>query len=459
VGDQGPADRVAGLPPPRLREDPALADELLARLPDGPWSRATSVTDLVDPRRSYWRQTRGAPPISPDRQAKMDAGRRAHRRIDLALPAEGAFEVRLRRGGVSARIDLLADVPVEVKTGDDAPPDDLVEGRPEYVDQVAMYCALLDRTDGRLIHVHPDASGRPTVRAVDVAFADPAVLRDELASRASGLRSALASADPAGLPACRWFARGCEFRAAGRCECNGAEPFPSTAFQDAVVGVVVRGDVEERWNRALAASSAPLADASFRRFRDLLYPRRTYFETTSPEEPPVPARPSPGETYPSEVYDSTVGALEGGPIGDVRRLAETDSLVEEEVAGWKGEPYVIRTSRAWSRARADAALERFPQYAIELGFRCAVTATTRARVVLAYERAENPRDRLQVLEYDFGDGVASYAQLYRDRAATLTAARARADPRELPPCALWMTTDCPYRARCGCPAESGRSQR
>ncbi len=52
------------------------------------------------------------------------------------------MEVRLRREGISCRIDLLSDVPVEIKTGTGSLPADLKVDRPEHVEQLAMYCAL-----------------------------------------------------------------------------------------------------------------------------------------------------------------------------------------------------------------------------------------------------------------------------------------------------------------------------
>ncbi len=450
---------AAALPPPTVREDASLAQELAARLPSGRWERAVPVTDLVDPRRAYFRHLKGPAPVEPARRAKMDAGRALHRAIDLALEKEGTFEVRLRRGGVSARIDLLADVPVEIKTGDQLPPDDLVETRPEYVDQLAMYCALVDRTDARLVYVHRPEDAAPAVRAVDVAFDEAKALRTELDRRAGELKTALNLRTPAALPRCRWFDRGCEFRSAGLCDCRGDELEASEPYTDHVVAQVVRGDVQERWEQALSARSEPVVPPPFHRYRDLVYPRRAYFESVEPVEAARVGRPTVGDHTPSEVYDGAVGALEGGAVGDVHRLAETGPTPEEEVAGWRGEPYIVRTSRAWSRVREADALARYPQYALELGFRCATTGTRRGRVLLAYERATAQDDRLQVLEYTFGEQADAYAREYRRRWELLDRALAESRPRTLAACAAWMVAECPYRARCGCAEDSVRSQR
>ncbi len=450
---------VEPLPRPSLREDRALAQELATRLPEGPWLRAVTVTDLLDPRRAFWRQLRGPAPITPERRARMDAGREFHRFIGRRLPGEGAFEVRVRRDGVAARIDLLADVPVEIKSSDEALPDDVVADRPEYVEQMALYCALLGRPSARLVHLRHGAEPVVDVRALDIAFGDPSTLRAELSARSGQLREAIDRKSPDRLPRCRWFRAGCEFRAAGICTCTGGEPPTTAAIAEQVVGVVARGDVEGRWQSALAepAPSAPVPVA--RRYRDLVYPRRAFFEITDPGWPREPARVRPADHPPSGVYDGAVGAVEGGPVGEVCRMFERRRSPEEELAGWKGEPFLLRTSRAWSRVPVEQLFERFPQYAVELGFRCAVAGTERGRLVLAYERAATPADRLQVVEYSFGPGLGPYARLYEARTELLAQAVVERSPAGLAACPGWMTTDCPYRDRCGCPAESGLSQR
>lgn len=388
----------------------------------------------------------------------MEAGRNLHRGIDLALPDEGAFEVRLRRAGISARIDLLSDVPVEIKTGDEPPPDDLAGERPEYVEQIALYCALLARDRARLVHVQGPADGPPVVRAFDLGYHDPAVLSEELERRAASLRAALGSQNASSLPRCRWHALGCEYRAAGLCDCRGDEELPSSVLVDQAQRPTPRDDISDRWARALRKVDLAAPTPGMRRYRDLVYPRRAYFDAVAPAEPPAP-RVALTDYPPSDVYDSAVGALEGGPVGEVHRLPEFGWTPEEEVAGWRGEPYIVRTSRAWSRLRADEAVTRFPQYALELGFRCAATGTRRGHLVVAYERAERLHDRLQVLEYSFGSDLASYASLLGERRRTFERALSSSDPSELAVCADWMVPNCPYRASCGCGEGAPRSQR
>ncbi|MGA8543029.1 MAG: hypothetical protein WB947_05785, partial [Thermoplasmata archaeon] len=168
-----------------ISEDAELARELILRLPPAGTARPVSVTDLVAPRRAYWRAVH---PVRFDeaRQLRVDLGRALHRRLGVALSAEGTLEVRVRRNGVVGRIDLLSDVPVEVKTSASAVGgDELVEARPDQVEQLVMYCALADRPVGRLLTLVTTDGAPGPVRAADVTIRDLAAVGTEMQARAA----------------------------------------------------------------------------------------------------------------------------------------------------------------------------------------------------------------------------------------------------------------------------------
>jgi len=195
------------------------------------------------------------------------------------------------------------------------------------------------------------------------------------------------------------------------------------------------------------------------RFRDLIYPRRTWFERSVTPAPSLPPpSPAPPESATPDVYGRLVEAIESGPVGEVRRLLTLADEPGEEVVAFRDEPYLARTSRAWERVPAESLVDRSPQYALDLGFRCAVTGSFRGRVVTAYERAERDEDRIAVYECRF-ENLTPFSRLFRARAEGLEEALRRGTPESLPPCPGWMYEDCPYRAACGCGAEAGRSQR
>jgi hypothetical protein len=438
-----------------VRDDPDLTRELVDRFHRTGVRPSVSVSDLVAPRRAFWRRQAGPPPVSAERAAILSLGRDWHRTAGRLLAAEGRLEVRLRKEGISCRIDLLADVPVEIKTGATPVGGHVAEERPEHVEQLGMYCTLLGQDRGRLIHMTLSEGRCRAVRATDVSFGDAGRLEGAMRSREAALRAALDRGVGAALPRCRWFGRGCEFQEGRVCDCRGDEPLGSTEILDAVRGVADRPDIADRWCRALGAAPEPGPGPA--RFRDLLYLRRAYFERVRGSTGEGPAA---GGTPPrvGDLYHRLLEAVESGPVGEVRQLPSASDAPEEEVVGFRDAPFLLRTSRAGARLDPRTVATRVPQYGLELGFRCAATETSLGRVVVGYERAESDSDRLHVLEYRF-PSTAEFARLAHERARRLAEAIALGTPGALEPCPGWMVAGCPYREECGCDAGGSRSQR
>jgi hypothetical protein len=440
-----------------VREDVELARELLERLPPRTAFRAMSVTSLVSPRQAYWRAIGPPPPVDPERQLRLEVGRAFHRRLGVALSSEGALEVRVRRGGVVGRIDLLSDVPVEVKTSaSSVGAGQLPDARPEQVEQLAMYCALTDRGSGRLLTFVTENDAVGPVQAVDIRFGEPATLRLEMQCRAEALRRSWVEHRASGLPPCRWFGRGCEFQEASVCDCTGQEPVSTSRLLAEVQQITERVDVSDRIASRLRGIPRSPEPPTLERFRDLLYPRRTYFERTMPA--PVVPRPPSDPLEPPDLYGRITEAVESGPLGEVARLPSTLAEPEEEVGGFRGAPYLVRTSRRRDRATPTGLLDRNPQYALELGFRCVATGTASARLVLGQEYGEEGPGQLQAFEFHFAPSSV-FARMWRERERLLASALRSRTPEALPPCPEWMYSGCPYRSECGCGGSGTRSQR
>ena len=440
----------------RLAEDPAREHELGARLPAAAEPRAVSVTDLLAPRRAFWRRMRGPAPITPERELRLERGRAWHRRLGHAVAAEGRLEVHVRRGGLSARIDLLADVPIEVKTsstpGVGGPQDD----RPDQVEQLAAYCALVGHPLGRLIHLRLHDDGPPEVSAADLSFDDLPAVSAELGRREAALRGAVGAQSPERLGRCRWFDSGCDYRTAGVCDCRGDERLEPEAVAGRRGQRTDRPDVAARWEAALRRAPTP-EPTPVPRFRDLLYPRRAYFDRRV-GRPPVNVPPRP-PSAPMDTYERTVAALERGPVGDVHTLASGARAPEEEVLAWRGRPVLVRASRTRSRLSAEELRSRFPQYLLELGFRCAHAGVPRATLVVGRELAAPGEPPVEVFDFELPEGTGAFTAAWEERRAVLERAIGAATPGGLPSCPGWMTSDCPYRAECGCAADAERSHR
>ncbi len=440
-----------------VRTDATLTAELTARWETASGQRAVGVTDLLALRPAYWKGIAGPVSIDPVHRARLEAGRRLHRELGPLLVPGALLEVRLRRFGIAGRIDALSDRPIELKTSAVAfGGDQLLVERPEHVEQLGMYCALTGIAGGRLVSVRAEGGSGPELRTTDVRFRGTGSIEREMRRRADQLREAWRRADPSELPRCRWFDRGCEIRRAGLCDCTGREGPDAAWIEREVAEVTPRPEEDRRLAPALATAVRTGPSARIPRFRDLVYPRRAYFELRAPlegeeaEEPP--RAPADG------TYARLVETIESGTVGDVARIPSRSNEPEEEVPGFRGTPYLARTSRAPSVPGVEEMVTRYPQYALELGFRCAATGTTRARAIVTYERAVDRPGPITVFEFEFAP-VTVFSRLWRLRAAGLERALVTGNPRALPPCPAWMFDQCPYRDECACAGGTDRSQR
>jgi hypothetical protein len=440
----------------RLTEEPALGSEIAGRLPSPSEPRAVSVSDLLAPRRAFWRRLRGPAPLPLEREVKLEQGRAWHRRLGDAIAGDGTLEVRVRRGGLAARIDLLSDVPVEIKTGAPAPDGSEPDDWPDQVEQLGIYCALVGSPVGRLAHLALHDARPPTVTVGELKFRGLGDVTSEVERRRAELRAAITSGTAERLARCPWFDRGCEYRAAGLCDCRGDERTGASVIVGHLDQRTSRPEIAARWTEALR-SAAERPARSPGHFRDLLHPRRAYFDRTR-GRPHVPA-PSRPASAPLDPYERTVAALEAGPVGEVHRLAGGPDAPEEEVLAWRGAPCLVRAPRVRSRLTADEVRGRFPQYLIDLGFRCAVTGVDHATLVVGYEAPGREELPAQAFRIELPGGIEPFVSGWRARSAALETAVARETPNELPACPAWMATDCPYRDVCGCGGGPPRSQR
>ncbi|HXY46648.1 MAG TPA: hypothetical protein VEK13_01965 [Thermoplasmata archaeon] len=443
-----------------VRDDPILAAELSARWESASAEKGIAVTDLLGLRRAFWRRTTPPIPLSAERRSRLETGRRVHRALEALLAREGSIEVRVRRQGIVGRIDALTDRPIEVKSTTFAPdPADLIEDRPEYVEQLGWYCALTGCSAGRLITVLPGSKSGPELRTADVSFSDLGAWSREMERRAAQLRASIALGDPSALPRCRWYERGCEYRSGSVCGCVGTEPGDESYSGRDVARVTPRPEVDRALGPLLQESLKSARPSSVGRFRDLLYPRRAFYErkrAEGAEEAAQESAVSLGST--PAAYYRLVQAIEGGPAGEVARLVTRTDEPEEEVTAFRGVPYLARTSRTQTIPRADEILTRTPQYALELGFRCAVTGSSIGRAIVAYERSVDIHTAVRVFEYRFHP-MSTFSRIWRNRLALLEQGTALGDATSLPACPKWMHADCPHRSECGCAADLERSQR
>jgi hypothetical protein len=437
-----PALRSSPSEPPRVEAVPELSARLTAALEAGPGQRSVWVTDLVDPRIAYFRSISPVE-ASADVVARRETGRTAHDRVERLLATPEHRELRVGRDGIVGRIDLLYDRPTELKSTARLPEvDRLTETRPTFIEQLGAYCALLDRPDGRLLLVQASAELPPAVRAIDCDFRDLPGLRSSLTRSAELLRSALARKDPTALPRCAWFHRGCEFEEAKVCSCTGAEPLAEAPAHERLERLAANPSVAAEVEARLRAPERPVAEEPFRTFSELLYPRQTYFGRIG--APREPSAPFPG----SELWRTARDAMEVTLGSELEERRPRGGEPTEPVSCFRGEPILLKTSRARFRTPPERLPNRMPHYFQDLGLRAGALGVDGGWILLAHEFPETGTGPIELLRVHFSEAGELEHRL-RSLCTALHEAIQHRDPSLLPPCPDWKFTDCPYRALCG----------
>lgn len=411
--------------------------------------RLVSVTDLIDPRIAFFRGVQPAP-VPPEVAARREAGRRAHERVGQALAAPEHREVRVALEGVHGRIDLLEEIPLELKWTWRLPdPSHLFETRREYLEQLGMYCAILDTPVGRLLLLEDSDPSPSRIQLLEVAFPDLPQVRSWMFSEAGKLRDALDSRDPGELRRCGWFNRSCEYRTAGICPCTGQEETRPAPVESARVRQL---PPPERLVAALDRISLPtgLEDPPIGKFSELLYPRFAYFERIGAER-------APGEEF---VGSGLWRALRDGVLQlEPDRADDRWTLGEEPTEAipcFRGEPYLVKTTRSPRAISVPDLPVRQPHYFLELGLRAAALGVAGGWVFLAPERPAPGAPECTVVRVRF-EPLATWTELLHGRLTGLHEALRTRDPSTLPACPEWRFERCAYRSFCGDPA--GRTHR
>ena len=145
-----PSDGESSDPPTEVRPAPDLGEEIDRRILARPAVRPVSVTDLVDLRPAYHHAVHPLP-IPPERRSRVEEGREQHERTERLLAEPLHREMRFSRDGYRRTTGHLRR-PSHGDQVDGGLPlvDRLADSRPQYIDHLAMYCALVERPEGRL---------------------------------------------------------------------------------------------------------------------------------------------------------------------------------------------------------------------------------------------------------------------------------------------------------------------
>jgi hypothetical protein len=300
-----------------------------------------SVTDLLNLKQAYFR--RKYPEIAPplEKQQLMWAGTGFHKTFGSAVSSEEYLEQFVEAEGIVGKIDIYEKIPVEVKTTS-TPIDtkDLLKYRPTYIEQLGMYCAMVNAHEGEIIIYQRPAEESPSTSPLvvyHVTFPDLEAIREEMRRRRDLLVQTLISNDPSNLPVCPWFNRQCDYSQV--CDCATTSVPASHEIADLAGEIYVDSTTCEQLLSKMAGAQPPQLFG----INDIVFPRKAYFERL---------KLSAGVREEKEEYlhsmdergfiDALRDSLRYGAPGEAQRIPVKHAPLADLVQTWQNLPTILR---------------------------------------------------------------------------------------------------------------------
>lgn len=426
----------------RIDANRTVKDELLVKMKESRPRQRISVTDLVNPRRAFMQRMH--PEIQPplDRKEAMMAGKGFHDLFGHAVSSEEYLEQFVEWEGVVGVIDVYQEMPTELKTTAGLEEGmEFRESRPSYVEQLAMYCAMVDEPRGRLIlYDRGSEDKRPSLSVQDASFDNLDMIKEEMRKRRDAFAAALREGSPGDLPKCPWFGRGCEFQSA--CGCTDAKEFVPTIAQS--VPPLKPNPDEAKNLLSMLASSQPTRRTGM---HTLVLPRRAHYDGLRKKEETDAERLESIESFGRR--RALADAIQFGRGAESTRKPLTLGDLRDQVTYYGGLPTLLRSVRLNDIVSRESLVRMFPHYLTRLAFDCAAMGSTQGRLILHYEKLES-QSKFMVYDIAFANLEGLKAEVEGRLLAVRQAREGELDPRKLPPCPQWMRKTCPYQPECGC---------
>jgi hypothetical protein len=415
-------------------------DELTAVINRHSARRRISVTDLLNPRQAYFSRTHPEIQPSPERQQFMLAGTGFHDAFGRTVSTEEFVEQLVEFRDIVGKIDAFEDIPVELKTSSKIPGDP-VAARPAHVEQLGMYCTMVDRPRGYLLYYRRSEYGRPPdLKAYELDFSDLVGIAAEMERRRDLLKKALDSGSPDGLLRCEWFGRDCDY---GKiCGCDLADP---------LVRIMKQGTVRFQENPDLAqrliGSITSFPPGQTLILHDLVWPRRAaYRRMPGFEEKPETPQDRMASLQRRGFEEALNDAIWYGFPGQFKRLRVTYGPIVASIMHFRGMPTLLRSPKGQKEMVDRKRLaEIFPHYIDRLGFECALAGSERGRLIVYYPII--PDDKF--MAYDIWFRNLPIIREEMDRRLALL--ESGAPPDQLPACQPgWMERFCSFAPGCNC---------
>jgi len=437
------ASYVSHIEANRLVKD-ALMQELKTRRP--PYR--VSVTDLTNLKQAYFK--RKHPEIVPplEKQQLMWAGTGFHKIFGLAVSSEEYLEQFVEAEGIVGKIDIYENIPVEVKTTSTlVDREDLLKHRPTYIEQLGIYCAMVNVTQGKII-VYQRQEQEPfqaPLIVYRVTFPNLEAIRDEMRRRRDLLVQALISNDPSNLPICAWFGRQCDYSEV--CDCKTT----SVPLSYKIAELAGEIQIDDITCQQLLAKLAEPQPSQLLRINDAVFPRKAYFRRLKAGKfaPDEKERQREKEEYLHSMdelgfIDALRESLQYGVPGEVQSIPIQYASLNDLVRIRQNLPTILRGPKFRSLVDRNQLAWTFPHYFLRLGFECALTDYSQGRLLLYYTKVPREDAKLMVYDVSFRNLNAIKTEVLH-RIELLEKATS---PTKLAKCPPWMCPNCNYKAEC-----------
>jgi hypothetical protein len=428
----------------RIEANRSVKDALMQGLKTRQPPYRISVTDLLNLKQAYFR--RKYPEITPslEKQQLMWAGTGFHKTFGSAVSSEEYLEQFVEAEGIVGKIDIYEKIPVEVKTTS-TPLDtkDLLQYRPAYIEQLGMYCAMVNAHEGEIIiYQRPvqESPSTPPLVAYHITFPNLEAIREEMRRRRDLLVQALIANDPGNLPVCPWLNRQCDYSQV--CDCATASVPASHEIADLAGDIYVDSTTREQ----LLSKMAGAQPSHLFGINDIVFPRKAYFERLKASEEVQEEKEEHLRSMDERGFlDALRDSLRFGAPGEAQRVPVKHAPLSDLVQIWQNLPTILRDPKFSSLVERERLPRTFPHYFLRLGFDCALTENTKGRLLLYYVRVPKEDAKLMVYDVNFKNLNAVKAEALR----RLELLEKATSPLQLPKCPSWMCQYCDYRLECG----------
>ena len=433
----------------RIEANRSVKDALMQSLKTRRPPYRISVTDLLNVKQAYFR--RKYPEITPplEKQQLMWAGTGFHRTFGSAVSSEEYLEQFVEAEGIVGKIDIYERIPVEVKTtSTPVSMKDLLQYRPTYIEQLGMYCAMVNSHEGEIIVYQRPVEASPSVSPLivyHITFPDLEAIREEMRRRRDLLVQALIANESSNLPVCPWLNKQCDYSQV--CDCATTSVPASHEIADLAGEIYVDSTTCEQ----LLSKMAGAQPSQQFGINDIVFPRKAYFERLRLQAAtPVEQVREEKEEYLRSMdergfLDALRDSLYFGAPGEAQRIPVKHASLSDLIRTWQNLPTLLRDPKLSSLVERERMPRIFSHYFLRLGFDCALTENAKGRLLLYYVRVPKEDAKLMVYDVNFRNLNAVKAEALR----RLELLEKATSPLQLPKCPPWLCAYCDHRLECG----------